>query len=188
MKQHVYRKWRIWRWIKAMKVEAGSGKPSLWRRAAPAMTLAVLAPVIAEVLSGATRLSFIFVLIPEIMVCCVGALIIRDLVRRWKAGSTSLVLLALALSVTEEWVIQQTSLAPLPWVAKQYGRLWGVNWIWFLFFLGYESVWVVLVPVQITELIFRRRRKERWLSDGALIASFVVSFLARFSHGPSGRK
>jgi hypothetical protein len=87
------------------------------------------------------------------------------------------VLLALALSVAEEWVIQQTSLAPLPWVARQYGRLWGVNWIWFLFFLGYESVWVVLVPVQITELIFRRRREERWLSNGALIASSVIFLL-----------
>jgi hypothetical protein len=162
------------------EIEMLSGKPPVWHRAAPAMTLAVLAPVLAEVLSGSTRLSFIFVLIPEIMVWGVGALIVRDLVRRWKAGSTSLVLLALALAVAEEWVIQQTSLAPLPWVARQYGRLWGVNWVWFLFFLGYESVWVVLVPVQITELIFRRRREERWLSNGGLVASSLVFLLGSF--------
>jgi hypothetical protein len=146
----------------------------------PAFVLALLAPVIAEVLSGATRLSFIFVLVPEIMVWGCGALIIRELVRKWNAGSTSMVLLALALSVAEEWVIQQTSLAPLPWVSIQYGRLWQVNWIWFLFFLGYESVWVVLVPVQLAELIFRGRRTERWLSNRGLTISAFVFLLGCF--------
>jgi hypothetical protein len=146
----------------------------------PAMTLALLAPVIAEVLSGATRLSYLFVLIPEIMVWGCGALIIRELVRWWRAGSVSMLLLALALSVAEEWVIQQTSLAPLPWVTTRYGRLWQVNWIWFLFFLGYESVWVVLVPVQLTELLFRGRRTDRWLSDRGLVISALVFLLGSF--------
>jgi hypothetical protein len=159
-------------------------EPSFRGRLLPALTLALLAPVVAEILSGSTKLSFIFVLIPEIMVWGFGALIIRDLVRRWRGGSTSMVLLALALSVAEEWVIQQTSLAPLPWVATQYGRIWHVNWIWFLFFLGYESVWVVLVPVQLTELIFRSRRADPWLSRRGLGVSALIfltgSFLAWF--------
>jgi hypothetical protein len=146
----------------------------------PALTLALLAPVVAEILSGSTRLSFIFVLIPEIMVWGFGALIIRELVRRWKGGSTSMILLALALSVAEEWIIQQTSLAPLPWVATQYGRLWHVNWVWFLFFLGYESVWVVLVPVQLTELIFRSRRADSWLSRRDLGFSALIFLIGSF--------
>ena len=85
-----------------------------------------------------------------------GALLCRELVRRWQAGGTSLLLLGLALSIAEEFVIQQTSLAPLPFPGANvsYGRAWGVNWLYFLFMLGYESVWVVLVPVEITELIF----------------------------------
>lgn len=149
---------------------------------APALTLALLAPVIAEVLSGSTRLSFIFVLIPEIMVWGCGALIIREIVRRWRGGATSMMLLALALSIAEEWIIQQTSLAPLPWIMTPYGRLWHVNWIWFLFFLGYESVWVVLVPVQLTELIFRSRRAGRWLSNrGLSISSLVFLFGSLFA-------
>lgn len=161
-------------------------KPSHWRRAAPALTLALLAPVIGEVLTGATRLSFIIVLIPEIMVWGCGALLIREAVRRWGGGGVSMVLMGLALAVAEEWVIQQTSLSPFAWpgASVSYGRVWGVNWIWFLIMLGYESVWVTLVPVQATELIFWKRRKERWLSNGGLIATSAIflvgSFLAWF--------
>src|SRR5882757_9760446 len=152
----------------AENVPASSVSPLTRRqRWAPAFTLIVLAPVVAEVLSGATHLSFIFVLIPEIMVWGCGALIARELVRRWHGGWTSMLLLGLGLSIAEEFIIQQTSLAPLPWVsAPAYGRAWGVNWIFFLFMLGYESVWVVLVPVQLAELIFPKSRKQLWLKKG----------------------
>lgn len=161
--------------------------PATRRTMLPALTLIFLAPVIAEVLSGATRLSYIFVLIPEMMVWGCGALIIREVVRRWNAGGTSMLLLGLALSVAEEFIIQQTSLAPLPWLGSTavYGRQWGVNWIYFLFMLGYESVWVVLVPVQLTELIFPEHRSERWLKTRGLVISSIVflfgSFIAWFA-------
>ncbi len=166
----------------AENVPASSAAPlTRGQRWAPAFTLVVLAPVVAEVLSGATRLSFIFVLIPEIMVWGCGALIARELVRRWEGGWTSMLMLGLALSIAEEFIIQQTSLAPLPWVsAPAYGRAWGVNWIYFLFMLGYESVWVVLVPVQITELIFPKSRKQLWLKKGGLIISSLVFVLGSF--------
>ena len=113
-----------------MSSTANSSLPSTAsarRLIAPAITLILLAPFVAEVLSGATRLSFLFVFIPEAMVWGCGALLIRELHCRWRAGAPSLVLLGLALAVAEEWVIQQTSLAPLPWVHTTYGRLWGVN-------------------------------------------------------------
>ncbi len=147
---------------------------------APAITLVLLAPFIAEVLSGSTRLSFIFVFIPEAMVWGCGALLIRELHLRWRAGRPSLVLLGLALAVAEEWVIQQTSLAPLPWVHTTYGRLWSVSWIWFLFFLGYECVWVVLVPLQLTELIFRDRRRQLWLGKAGLAVTSVIFLVGCF--------
>lgn len=159
----------------------------------PAFTLALLAPFIGEVLTGSTRLSFLFVLIPEIMVWGCGALLIREAVRRWRGGTTSLILMGLALAVAEEWVIQQTSLAPFAWTTASggYGRFWGVNWIWFLAMLGYECVWVTLVPIEVTELIFRKQRDERWLGSiglaitsilfliGSLIAWFLWTHIAR---------
>lgn len=146
---------------------------------APALALIVLSPVIAEVLSGATRLSTIFALIPEMMVWGCGTLLIRETARRRGLGWSALLLMGLGLSIAEEFIIQQTSLAPLPWLrsASSYGRALGVNWIYFLFMLGFESVWVVLVPVQVTEFIFRGRRGEPWLRMRGLIVTAVVFIL-----------
>ncbi|HWF91302.1 MAG TPA: hypothetical protein VN684_03405 [Terriglobales bacterium] len=147
--------------------------------ARPIWTLLVLAPFIGELLSGSTRASILFVLIPEIMVWGVGALFCRELVRRWRAGVTSLVLLGLALSVAEEFIIQQTSLAPLPFPGSHpdYGRLWGINLVYLLFMLGYESVWIVVVPVQLTELFFPRQAKQAWLRLRGTIAACVAFLL-----------
>jgi hypothetical protein len=147
-----------------------------WR---PAFTLAVLSPLIAEVLSGATKFSVIFALVPEILTWGCGALVIREAVRRWRGGWTSMLLLGLGISVAEEFVIQQTSLAPLPFPGAlvHYGRALGVNWIYFLFMLGYESVWVVLVPVQVTELIFRSRSREPWLRTRGLVITAILFLL-----------
>src|SRR5277367_2952830 len=74
------------------------GAESRWQRLAPIFALIVLAPGIAEVLSGATRMSVIFVLVPEMMVWGCGALLIREAVRRWGGGSTSMLLMGLGLS------------------------------------------------------------------------------------------
>ena len=149
------------------------------RHLAPAFTLIFLSPFIAEVLSGATRVSFLYAFVPEMMMWGCGALMIREVVKRWGGGWTSIVLLGLALAVFEECIVQQTSLAPLPWpaISAEYGRRYGVNWIYFLYMLGYESVWVVVVPIQVTELIFPERREVTWLRTGGMITSVVVFLL-----------
>lgn len=146
------------------------------RFAGPIWALLLLSPFIAEVLSGSTRTSLLFVYVPEIMVWGVGALLARELVRRWRAGGFSLLCLGLALSIAEEFIIQQTSLAPLPFPGShpEYGRVWGINLIYFLFMLGYESVWVVVVPVQVTELFFPDRREFPWLRRRGAILSCIV--------------
>jgi hypothetical protein len=152
-----------------------------WRRS---LTLAIVSPLIAEVLSGATKFSVLFALVPEILVWGCGALVIREAVRRWRGGWTSMPLLGLGLSIAEEFVVQQTSLAPLPFpgALAHYGRAWGVNWIYFLFMLGYESVWCVLVPVQVTELLFGSRRHVPWLGNRGLIIVAVLFLIgSRFA-------
>lgn len=169
-----------------MKFESSIQVPPTPRYRGAIWTLLILAPLIAEVLSGSTRLSFIYVLIPEIMVWGVGALLCRELVRRWQAGGISLLLLGLALSIAEEFIIQQTSIAPLPFPGADAGldRVWGINWLYFLFMLGFESVWVVLIPVQVTELIFTAHRDKPWLRKRGLIAcsfTFVIgAYIAWF--------
>lgn len=151
------------------------------KRIGPILTLLLLAPIIAEVLPGFTRFSVIFVVIPEIMTWGCGALLIREYIRRWNKGWISMLLMGIALAVAEEWVIQQTSIAPLIGLARNaYGRIWGVNWVYFLWAVGYESVWVVLVPVQFTELLFPERRANRWLKKRGFIIAHAVFVLGAF--------
>ncbi|MGB6974081.1 MAG: hypothetical protein WBD67_05315 [Terracidiphilus sp.] len=156
--------------------------PLKLRHRAPIWTLLVLAPFIAEVLSGSTRLSILFVFIPEVMVWGCGALLAREFVRRWRAGGPSLLLLGLALSVAEEFIIQQTSIAPLPFAGANaaYGRFLGVNWVYFLFTLGFESIWVVVVPTQITELFFPAHQRKPWLRTRGLILTCFFFLLGSF--------
>lgn len=158
---------------------ASSPRPnSRYQRFGPVFALLLLAPVVSELLYGATRVSVIFVLIPEILTWGCGALLIRECVRRWHKGWQSMLLLGLALAVAEEVVIQQTSIAPLAGLAKDaYGRAWGVNWVYFLWALGYETVWVVLIPVQLTELLFPARREHLWLRPRSFVFASIVFVL-----------
>lgn len=177
-----------------MSSESPSPKPVHIRYRGAIWTLLLLAPFIAEVLSGSTRLSFLFVFIPEVMVWGGGAVLARELVKRWRAGGTSLLFLGLALSVAEEFIIQQTSIAPLPFLGANatIGRAFGVNWIYLLFMLGYESVWVVVIPVQVTELFFPNHARNPWLRVRGLITTcfffLLGSFMAWFGWTQQARK
>jgi hypothetical protein len=146
-----------------------------------------LAPLVAELLPGATRISAIFVLPIEILIWGSGAVLIREAVRRWKLGWLNLLLLAAALSVAEECLIQQTSLAPLVIKLKgyEYARSFDFNYVYFVWALIYEVVFAVVVPIGLAELIFRRTRPEPWLNRaGAVVIGLLflpASFLAWFS-------
>jgi hypothetical protein len=134
---------------------------------APVFTLMMLAPMIAEILPGATRLSTIFVLPVEICVWGSAAMLIRYIVRKWDLKWTGMLLLAIALSLAEEIIIQQTSVAPMVLQLKgiTYARYLGVNYVYLTWALIYESVFVVFLPVYITELIFSERKDELWIGN-----------------------
>jgi len=144
------------------------------RSRSPAAVLLLLAPIVGVLLNGATRLSFVFALVPQILVWGCGTLLIREVVLRWRGRPTSILALALALSIWVEFFVLQTSLAPLPWLSVPHDRVWGVNWLWLLFMLGYEPVWIVIVPILITELIFGKRRQEAWLGPRGLAAAALA--------------
>src|SRR6516165_5713288 len=155
---------------------------SVWRRALPAFTLVLMAPLVAEVLPGATRFSSLFVLPVEMCVWGGGALMIRYAVRRWHLGWANMLALALALAIAEECLIQQTSLAPMVLQLKgeTYARALGVNYVYMLWALVYEPVFVVLVPVHLVELIFPSRREGLWVGKAGLIATAIFFFLGSF--------
>jgi len=155
----------------------GARRPFL-QRLAPGLSLMILAPLIAELLPGATRLSSAFVFPIEVIIWGGGALIARELTCRRSLGWVGLVLLALALSVAEECLIQQTSFAPL--VVKiqgvEYARAFGVNYVYLLWALLYESLFVVVIPVGLSHLLFAKRAGEPWLNwiGASLIGLFFV--------------
>lgn len=159
----------------------------IFRRMAPALTLAFAAPMFAEVLPGATRFSSIFVLPIEMAVWGGGAVMARAMARSRSLGWWSLLLFGLALAIAEEFLIQQTSVAPL--VIRLKGETWargfGVNYVYLIWALVYESLWVVVLATLAVELVFPQRRTEPWLSRGGAIvtaALFLIgSFLAWFS-------
>jgi hypothetical protein len=150
-------------------------------RFAPAFTLVVLAPLICEVLPGATRTSALFVFPLEMAIWGGGALLIRAAVRHWKLGWLNMLMMAFGLSIAEEFVIHQTSLAPMIlqiFPGPPFGRALGVNYAYFLWALFYEAILVVIIPVMVTELIFRSRREDTWIGPvGAWIvaAIFIVA-------------
>ena len=153
-----------------------------WKCALPALTLVLVAPLVAEVLPGATRFSSLFVLPVEMCVWGGGALMIRYAVRRWRLGWAHMLALALALAIAEECLIQQTSLAPMVLQLKgeTYARAFGVNYVYFLWALVYEAVFVVILPIHLVELIFPDLREELWVSKAGLIVAAVLFFLGSF--------
>ena len=160
---------------------------------APAITLMLMAPLLTEILPGATRFSSIFVLPIEMCVWGTCALFVREALRRRKLGWVSMVLLGLAVAIAEECLIQQTSLAPLVIKLKgqTYARAFGVNYIYFLWALIYEPVFVVILPITVVEMIFPSRGEMPWVSKagwfvltpllviGSLLAWFSWTQIAR---------
>ena len=170
-----------------MPVPTDAEGRSRFRRILPALTLALLAPMLAEVLPGATRFSALFVYPIQVCVWGLGAVMIREVVRRRRLGWPSLLLLALVLAVAEEFVIQQTSLAPvvIQLQGVVYARAFGINYVYALWALVYETVFVVFLSITLTELLFPARKQEPWMGRTGIIVSILLfavgSLLAWYS-------
>jgi hypothetical protein len=165
----------------AQSSEASPPTPTRPRRIAPVIALVLLSPIIVDVLFGTIRVTTIVGLLPAAGGWGCGALLIRELARRRNLGWPSILLLGLALAVAEECLILQMSLAPLlgiPDPNQVYGRAFGVNWPWFLWALGYESVWAVAIPILIVEWMYPKRRNEPWIGRVGLVVSAVVFAVA----------
>jgi hypothetical protein len=152
------------------------------RRGAAIITLLLLAPFIAEILEGSTHLTNLFAFPSQVGVYGSAALLIRVLVRSQRKGWIALLLLAVAYGLAEECVILQTSLYPLFVADPQhiYGRVLGVNWMYLLWAVGYESVWSIILPIQLTELLFPDLRDDPWLGRRGLIVTATCFLLASF--------
>ena len=107
---------------------------------------------------------------------------IRYAVRRWRLGWLNMLCLAIVLAIAEECLIQQTSLAPMVLQLKGevYARALGVNYVYFLWALVYEPVFVVFLPIYLVELIFPDRREDVWVNRAGLIAAIAFFLLGSY--------
>lgn len=159
---------------------ASPSATNFWRAAAPVVTLIVLSPVLTELLAGIVTISRLWLLVPEVAVYGGAALLIREVARRQGRGWRMILLLGIAFAVAEECVILQTSLTPqfFPAGTDSFGWAFGVQWSYFIAMLGYESVYAIVLPIALTEILFSARRNEPWLSRRGLAITAVIFVMA----------
>jgi hypothetical protein len=139
------------------------------RRYLPVFALFLLAPLVAEVLFGATPVSRLGGLVVVAPLYGGGALLIRELVRRRGLGWGRIALLGAAYALVEEGLVIQSLFNPNLFNAGIVGGSWlGVNWIWSEWTIGYHIIWSISIPILLAELLFPTRRAEPWLGRSGL--------------------
>ncbi|MBN2086443.1 MAG: hypothetical protein JW748_14585 [Anaerolineales bacterium] len=148
------------------------------KRFPPWLTLLILAPLLGEIVSGhqppielCKPLSVALLMLPYGF----GALLCRELVRRWKKGWLSLLLLAVAYGVYEEAIVVRSFFDP-NWseleILKQY-YAFGVNWTWSETMVHFHVLISVAAGIMLAEMIHSDRRAEPWLGQKGLIATII---------------
>jgi hypothetical protein len=141
----------------------------------PWLTLLILAPLLGEIVSGhqpplelCNPISVLLLMLPYGF----GALICRELVRRWKKGWLSLILLAVAYGVYEEAIVVRSFFDP-NWVElnilKPYHVL-GLNWTYAEMLVHFHVLVSIGASILLAEMLYPGRRKEAWLGTRGLIA------------------
>ncbi|MBK9714521.1 MAG: hypothetical protein IPO81_24905 [Kouleothrix sp.] len=154
------------------------------RRYGPVFVLFALAPLVAELLFGATPVSRIGGLLPESLLYGGGAVLIRELARRRGGGWGRIALLGAAYAIVEEGLAIQSLFNPGLFNAGLVGgRALGVNWVWSQWTIGYHVVWSISIPILLAELLFPARRAEPWLGKRGLAVVGVLYALGALAIG-----
>jgi len=167
-------------------VELDLPNPTMLR---PTIALFILSPMIAELLSGSSPpLEFfnpiVFLLLASLYGS--GAIIIRELTRRWGKGWPSILLLGAAYGIVEEGLMVKSFFDP-NWmdlgILGTYGRWLGVNWVWAEWLTIYHSIFSIAIPILIVDLIYPSYKETNRVGNRALMSFFILlSFIVLFGH------
>jgi hypothetical protein len=141
------------------------------RRMIPVAILFLLAPLVGEVLLGATPVTKLGGLLPLSAVYGGGAVLIRELARRRRAGWPGILFLGAAYAIVEEGFAVQSFFNPALFHAAEIGgRAFGVNWVWTEWTIGYHIVWSIGIPILLTEVLCPDVRDVPWLRGRGIVA------------------
>src|SRR5262249_42655250 len=144
------------------------------RRFLPVMVLIVMAPLVAEVLSGSTPITMPGLLLIDLLIYGPGALLMRELVRRRGRGWVSILLLGVAYGLIEEGLALQSLFNPAYNNVSQWGaRLLGINLVYTEVVIIIHVVWSATIPILLTELLFPARRTTPYLRRFGLVATSI---------------
>ena len=144
------------------------------------LTLLLLSPFTAEVLTGATTFpQFINPIGLGILVGLygLGALLIRETRIRLSVGYGGVLLLGFAYGVIEEGIAVKSFFDPY-WkdlgIFGVYGRWLGVNWVWSLYLTIFHSVWSILAPIILVEALYPDILDKPWIGKKGLAISLTL--------------
>jgi hypothetical protein len=152
------------------------------RRVRPAITLFLLAPLVAEFLLGDLPIN----LLPALLILAPmyggGALLIREVVRRARRGWPTILVLALAYAVFEEAFTTQTLFNPnylglhLHLLEPAYIPGLGMGGWWTVFVLTLHTVWSISVSIALAEALVPDRTTAPWLGwPGLAVTSLLFA-------------
>ncbi|MEU6586075.1 hypothetical protein [Nocardia sp. NPDC046763] len=152
----------------------------MFKRTLPALGLLVLAPLVGEYLLGNIAIDALPMIVGIIPLYGGGALLIREVARRWRLGWPGIILLGLAYAVIEEGLLTRSLFNP-DYVGLRlldYGFIpaLGIGAYWTVFVLAIHGVWSIAVPISIVEA-GSRRPDTPWLGKVGLTVSAVLFLL-----------
>jgi hypothetical protein len=174
-------------------------KNNFFSKIAPIITIFLISPILAEFLMGSTPASRSNQLILESLYYGSGAILIRELARRFQLGWLSIIILGVAYGITEECLTLQTVFnTAILGNNFTYGRWIGVNWVWAMCIILYHALWSITIPIFLAELLFPGKKEKGWLTKTGIVITSglflltsvaffyfyykMTSFIAPFSH------
>ncbi len=144
--------------------------------------LALLSPIIAELLSGSSPpLEFFNPISFALLLGLYGAgvLVVRELSVIWKTGWIGVIVLGAAYGILEEGVAIKSFFDPF-WVdlggLGEYGRYLGTNWVWAVWLTIYHSMISISLPILIVWFLYPNLRGVRF-TDFSKFGTLLVILL-----------
>jgi len=136
--------------------------------------LALLSPVIAELMSGSSPPVEFFnpiVFVGLLGMYGAGVLLVRDLTVKWGKGWATVIILGAAYGMIEEGLAVKSFFDP-GWMdlgdLGEYGRFWSTNWVWAVWLTVFHATISISLPILLLSIISPQFKGMRLLNDREL--------------------